>query len=196
MLGLGPCTDLEALLTINSFASLRYDYPALLTFLSPCYNKMLCERCRRFDIQAFGRDPYPYRGVPFLSVVRSANRCSFCSLLLEGLYKAGGGSGIKSVIRFYQRFQQVPTREFLSLETLKQLPYFSFSLIESSWINFAVTKATKQPVAGSDGLNIASINAFIGPVDKERKSNYVRFHVAADQGEISLFRFQIPLQAY
>lgn len=49
------------------------------------------------------------------------------------------------------------------------------------------TKAISPPVAGSDGLNIAFIDAFVGSVNDEdpKRLGYVQFHVAADPGEIS-----------
>lgn len=143
-------------------------------FLRLCDDEMLCERCQRFDIQAFGRDPYPYRGVPLHSVI-SSNHCSFCSLLLESLRTVEGNLNIH----------------------------------DGGWVNFAVTKATKQPVAGSRGLNIASIDAFLGYVDlgffrfgsfrygsfrfrDPKRVGYVKFHVAADPGEMPLFSISDP----
>ena len=132
---------------------------------------MLCERCQRFDIQAFGRDPYPYRGVPLLSVIRSSNHCSFCSLLLESLQKAQKTVPIKEAIDAGRESQR-------------------WLLLQGNWVNFAATKATEQRVAGSDGLNVASIDAFTGSLDTKdpkRRNGYVKFHDAADPGEMSLF---------
>ena len=157
----------------------------------PCDNNMLCERCQRLDIQAFGRDSHPYRGIPLLSVVRSANRCSSCSLLLESLQKACTQVAIKEVITAYQGFQQLSTRKWLSLETLDWLRcccYIPLTLLAFDWVNFAAIKAANELIGGSDCLNIASIDAFVGSVDwKDPKQiGDVRFHVAADPGEISL----------
>ena len=139
----------------------------------PCDNKMLCERCQRFDIQAFGRDPYPYRWVSLSSII-SSNHCSFCSLLLESL----------------RRVQGCPTVRY------------------GKWVNFTVTKATKQPVAGARGLNVVSIDAFVGSIDAlvgsidtfvgiinvdgSKRRRYVKFHVAADPGEMPLFSVPDP----
>lgn len=156
----------------------------------PCDDNMLCERCQGFDIQAFGRDPYPYRGVPLLSVVRSANGCSFCSLLLESLQKANTNVAIKGLVVAYQGFRQAFSRNWLTLETIQLLRCccrVPATLLEDDWVNFEAIKATEKSLAGSDGLNVASIDAFIGSVDRRgpRDSRYVQFHVAADQGEIS-----------
>ena len=169
---------------------------------------MLCERCQRFDVQAFGRDPYPYRGVPRLSVIRSSDHCSFCSLLLENLQEANADDSIKEITIAYQRFQQLSTRESLSFETLGLLRWLLYELINPGWVNFAVTKATKQPIVGSDGFNVVSIDAFVGSLDRfdrlmprkhPRRSllldltdpllrpRRVKFHVAADPGEMPLF---------
>ena len=130
-------------------------------FLRLCDDEMLCERCQRFDIQAFGRDPYPYRGVPLRSVISSKD-CSFCSLLLESLKKVEGNSNLHN----------------------------------RHWVNFTVTKAIKQPVAGSRGLNIASIHAFLDiesfDVPVPKRVEYVKFHVAADPGELPLFSISNP----
>ena len=152
---------------------------------------MLCERCQRFDIQAFGRYPHPYRGVPLLSVVRSATRCSFCSLLLESVQKACTQAAIKEVITACQGFQQLSTRQWFSLETLDWLRcccYIPIALLESDWVNFAAIKAAKELTGRSDSLNVASIDAFVGSVDRRdpKQMGYVRFHVAADPGEICL----------
>ena len=135
-------------------------------FLRPCDDKMLCVRCQRFDIQAFGRDTYPYRGVPLSSVIRSSNHCSFCSLLLESLGNVHGDRTIR----------------------------------HDGWVNFTVTKATKQPAAGSRGLDIASIDAFVrfkyAPVDvfdrNPKRRRYVKFHVAADPGKMFLLSISHP----
>ena len=124
-------------------------------FLRPCDDKMLCVRCQRFDIQAFGRDTYPYRRVRLSSVIRSSNHCSFCSLLLKSLVNVHG----------YRNVQ------------------------DGSWVNFTVTKATKLPAAGSRGLNVASIDAF---VDRDPMKRYVKFYVAADPGEMPLFSISDP----
>ena len=113
---------------------------------------MLCEHCQRFDIQAFGRDPYRYRGVPLSTVIRSYNHCSFCSLLLENL----------------PRVQRYPI------------------IRDGGWVNFVARKATKQPVTWN-GLNVASIDAFVGSLTYKTPRRYVKFHVAADPGEMSLF---------
>lgn len=57
-----------------------------MTAMSHTNIKSLCSRCERFDIQAFGKSPYPYRGLSLSAVVQSAERgCSFCSLLVENL---------------------------------------------------------------------------------------------------------------
>ena len=143
---------------------------------------MLCERCERFDIQAFGKDPYPYRGVPLLSVIRSTNHCSFCSLLLESLQKANKHESIKDVIDASGGFQQLAT------QLLRCCCKAPATLLRANWVNFALSKAIKQPVAGSDGLNVASIDAFVGSVDDEdpKWKGYVKFHVAADPGEMIL----------
>lgn len=54
--------------------------------MSYTITKSLCPRCERFDIQAFGKSPYPYRGLSLSAAVQSAERgCSFCSLLVENL---------------------------------------------------------------------------------------------------------------
>ena len=47
-------------------------------------------------------------------------------------------------------------------------------------------KATKQPVTWN-GLNVASIDAFVGSLTYKTPRRYVKFHVAADPGEMSLF---------
>lgn len=57
-----------------------------MTAMSQPSTKLLCSRCERFDIQAFGKSPYPYRGLSLSAAVQSAERgCSFCSLLVENL---------------------------------------------------------------------------------------------------------------
>lgn len=46
--------------------------------------EMLCERCQNFDIQAFSRNAYPYRGYLLSAIGQSAREgCSFCNLLLH-----------------------------------------------------------------------------------------------------------------
>ena len=133
---------------------------------------MLCERCQKFDIQAFGRDSYPYRGVPLVSVIQSSNHCSFCSLLLESL---------RSLPRY---INNSPSRFG-----------YLFPLHSDEWVNFTATKATKQPVAGCHGLNVASIGAFVGSInvrDPEREG-YVKFHVAADPGKMFSCQSHIPV---
>lgn len=46
--------------------------------------KPLCSRCKRFDIQSFGRSAHPYQCLPLADTVKSAKRgCSFCSLVTE-----------------------------------------------------------------------------------------------------------------
>ena len=127
-------------------------------FPRPCDDNMLCVRCQRFDIQAFGRDTYPYRRVSLLSVIRSSNHCSFCSLLLESLRNVGG-----YVIDRY-----------------------------GGWVYFTVTKATKQPAAGSRGLNVASIDASVRYNDLLPSDRDVKFHVAADPGKMPLFLISDP----
>ena len=134
-------------------------------FLRPCDDKMLCVRCQRFDIQAFGRDTYPYRRVPLSSVIQSSNHCSFCSLLLESLRSVCGYRTIRG----------------------------------GRWVNFKVTKATKQPAAESRGLNVASIDAFVGTINRLEDGSidpnprgHVKFYVAADPGETPLFLISDP----
>ena len=58
-------------------------------------------------------------------------------------------------------------------------------LLLGYWVKFTATKATKQPVAGSNGLNVASKDAFVGAEDPKRL-RYAKLHVVADPGEMSL----------
>ena len=96
---------------------------------------------------------------------------------MESLAEKAHIASAKTVVA-YQRMQQQHTWNFSA-----SILYLGFE-----WINFAITKAIKQPVAGSDGLNIAYIDAFLGPVDVEdyKREGYVSFRVAADPGEMSL----------
>ena len=132
---------------------------------------MLCERCQQFDIQAFGRDSYPYRGLPLVSVIQSSNHCSFCSLLLESLRSVHG-----------------------YINTYPCIFGYLCPLKSDEWVNFTVTKAIRQPVAASHGLNVASIGAFVGSVDVRdpKRKGCAKFHVAADPGEMPLLSISDP----
>lgn len=47
---------------------------------------MLCQRCRTFNLHAFGPTGIIYKGFPLMDVLRAANKgCVFCSLLTENL---------------------------------------------------------------------------------------------------------------
>lgn len=156
---------------------------------------MLCERCERFDIQSFGRDPHPYRGVPFLEVIRSAGQCSFCSLLLENLKRA------KPQLRVpkYMLAGQGPWEAFA--ERIGRpgrwpgLPGLADLAETPQWINFSVDKNSRNHMKKAEGLNISSINAFVESLDTAKDSDLVRFNLAADSGESLIEAFQARLRA-
>ncbi|KAK0726694.1 heterokaryon incompatibility protein-domain-containing protein [Lasiosphaeria miniovina] len=94
---------------------------------------MLCARCQNFDIQAFARKAYPYRGFREATVCQSAREgCSFCSLLLQhaNIDKEKQPSFMDSITSFFM----------------------------PRWLHFrAVRYANDLADDGDDGLNISAL---------------------------------------
>ncbi|KAI1467801.1 HET-domain-containing protein [Daldinia caldariorum] len=153
----------------------------------------LCSRCQNFNIQAFERGGYAYRGYPIAAVIRSATAeesCSFCSMLLEHLKIADRGN----------------KTSFLSIEIRKQsgeadpVPWFSFDrlhvlrrqLISMTygpvWVHFSIQRADRLPSRGETALNIIKLRAFVSPTISKSPTLIgfgattpaVQFNLAAD----------------
>ncbi|KAI1473949.1 HET-domain-containing protein [Daldinia eschscholtzii] len=128
----------------------------------------LCSRCQNFNIQAFERGGYAYRGYPLAAVIRSATAeesCSFCSMLLEHLKIADRGN----------------KTSFLSIAIRKEsgeadpVPWFSFDRLHlirrqfismtygPVWVHFSIQRADRFPSRGKDALNIIKLRAFVSP---------------------------------
>jgi hypothetical protein len=143
---------------------------------------MLCARCQNFDIQVFQRDSYPYRGIPLLATIRSAKVCSFCSLLLQHLIETQPDINLSGAIFACKELRSV---DWLSSEPLKWLLYWADTQVTlPRWVNFGVSRTSEQPIDEDDGLNIASLNFFIGSLDDaSERACELTFHAGADPGE-------------
>lgn len=140
---------------------------------------ILCEGCQRFDIQAFGRDPFPYRGVHLTDVIRSSRSCSFCNLLLEHLQKSNKWVKIGKITDSCDKFDR-------SRSPLKYLYSWHISpvrLWEHSWVNFSINRRTTSEDNTRRGLDIASMDVSLGAFCRgDGDPDRFKFHVAADPG--------------
>ena len=140
---------------------------------------MLCERCQRFDIQAFAANPYPYRGISLRDIIRSAaeEQCSFCSLLLEHAAHTSILYNVPARITSHKKFRDL---NWLSVEALQWL-YWQTK--PSPWVGLSISKSAGQSIIESTGLQIVSIDAFLLNIFGF-KDNTLKFHAAADLGEL------------
>ncbi|KAI0798933.1 heterokaryon incompatibility protein-domain-containing protein [Xylaria sp. FL0064] len=113
---------------------------------------MLCARCQNFDIQAFARNAYPYRGYRLSAIGQSAREgCSFCSLLLHH-------AGIDA----------------------SEASDSTFSFLSPDWVHFsAVREATSTSTGFEDddeGLDISLLR-----VEFDGGGRELTLHAAADE---------------
>lgn len=165
----------------------------------------LCSRCQNFDIQAFQRNDYPFRGYPLQAVIHAAisENCGFCSLLsshLEILHPIE----LRAAIRR-------ETRSSLDGNNIQRIwyeridPFLSRYVFRTTWVHFCVERAENLAEAELTSLRIKKIYAFVarGPADskeyclpsdldlrvtpdlgnEEVKMSRIDFNVAADEGE-------------
>ena len=141
---------------------------------------MLCERCQRFDIQAFAANPYPYRGILLRDIIRSASEehCSFCSLLLEHAPHYGRYYNVPAGATIHKKFQDI---NWLSLEPLQWLHWQMKPL---PWVDLSISQSPGQSNTENSGLNVVSIDAWLLLLSPLRiRGQSFRFHTAADLGE-------------
>ena len=136
---------------------------------------MLCERCQRFDIQAFTVHPYPYRGILLRDIIRSAaeEHCSFCSLLLE--HTARSSYNVSAGVTSPKRIQDI---NWLSIEPLQWLYWQTKPL---PWVVLSISQSLGQSNTESSGLHVVSIDAW--PLSFGHRYPTIKFHAAADLGE-------------
>ncbi|KAI1346927.1 heterokaryon incompatibility protein-domain-containing protein [Xylaria sp. FL0043] len=113
---------------------------------------MLCVRCQNFDIQAFARNAYPYRGYRLSAIGKSAREgCSFCSLLLHY-------AGI----------------------TTARASISTFSFLSPDWVHFSVVREANSTSTGfeddDEGLDISFIRVEFDGLWRE-----LTLHAAADE---------------
>ncbi|KAI1308021.1 heterokaryon incompatibility protein-domain-containing protein [Xylaria venustula] len=112
---------------------------------------MLCVRCHNFDIQAFARNAYPYRGYRLSSIGQSAREgCSFCSLLLHH-------AGIDA----------------------SRASDSTFSFLSPEWVHFSVVReanSTSTSLEDDEGLNISFLH-----VEFDGEGRELDLHTAADE---------------
>ncbi|KAI0810183.1 heterokaryon incompatibility protein-domain-containing protein [Xylaria sp. FL0064] len=151
----------------------------------------LCRRCRDFDIQAFQRDTFKYRGYPLEAVINSADAgCSFCSLLLDHLKSSDDGNQHSYLSIFLRKKtgDQLAVSP-LSKDALLLLFRSLYLAISPAWVHFSVRRADHFPWLAKDGLNIRSLGAYVSNSRYSRNVSTssgdtprVWFQVAADEG--------------
>ena len=145
---------------------------------------MLCERCQRFDIQAFATNPYPFRGILLRDIIRSAaeEHCSFCNLLLEHATHSVRYYNVPAGITGHKKFQDI---NWLSVELLQWL-YWQTK--PSPWVDLSISQSPKRSNTESSELHVVSIDAwfvnfFSFLTHSKLKDRPFKFHAAADLGE-------------
>ncbi|CAM1509810.1 Fc.00g001450.m01.CDS01 [Cosmosporella sp. VM-42] len=150
----------------------------------------LCSRCRAFNIQAFAKNQFEYRGYPLEAFVRAAkDGCSFCSMLLEQFMAVedarerrflndalGLESGQFGLVKWFSYDYQKLWNRWLA------------ALVVPVWVNFSVTRGTELSSRRTDALNVVELNAFISPSVSPSSTHVanitrtIRLHVAAEPG--------------
>jgi hypothetical protein len=138
---------------------------------------MLCDRCQRFNIQAFAVNPYPYRGILLRDIIRSVTEehCSFCSLLLEHAAHSSIFYNVPAGINSHKKHQDI---NWLSVEPLQWLYQQTKPL---PWVDLSISQSPGQSNTESSGLHIISIDAWLQGLSRQ-KDRPVIFHAAADLG--------------
>ncbi|KAI8951222.1 heterokaryon incompatibility protein-domain-containing protein [Xylaria longipes] len=140
---------------------------------------MLCEKCEKFDIQAFAKKNFPTRGYRVEDVRRAArNGCSFCALLEEHLLDGRGRQGDSSHQVLVHRRS---TRSLLSpYKIMRFLSMASGSVtVLPSWIHFWVERGES---ANDNTLDIRILRASVSrsPLMLHEGRESIQLNVAAD----------------
>lgn len=152
---------------------------------------MLCSSCQNFNIQAFGRDKYEYRGYRLTAVVRAAHAgCSFCSLLLDHLKRADNGDRFSRFTRYLAvtASDETAATYIRSLSMWQRIDLLSTWLLGKFmfpvWVHLSVKRGISENV---DCLDITHINAFVSSWTEDigRPPPTVEINVAADEGQLS-----------
>lgn len=142
---------------------------------------MLCQRCRTFDIHAFGRTNIIYKGFPLVDVLRGANKgCVFCSLLTENLLAIHDDQNKAGALKAAQRrirgeTSSLPVWSFTRPSILSE---WAAHVYHRSWVCFWVERGDAN---GSEGLNISNlmVNVAEHELHPVSKKTWLRLHVAA-----------------
>ncbi|CAH0002536.1 unnamed protein product [Clonostachys byssicola] len=148
----------------------------------------LCQRCQAFDIQAFAKDQYEYRGYKLKDLLESATQgCSFCSMLVENLELVVQGKDqrlLRGSKRGLLENSQSQAAKWFSKDQLALLFMKLYSTVNTTWVHFTAGRASSHDVSR---LEISFLRVFISlPSLETLKGDAFTYniflHTAADPG--------------
>ncbi|KAF3006160.1 hypothetical protein E8E14_007934 [Neopestalotiopsis sp. 37M] len=150
----------------------------------------LCTRCSHFNIQAFAKDGFPYRGYPLQAVVQAARSgaCSFCSMILEHLILLDEDNPQSHLNRQVRKEDKkslplpLPSEELFSI-----IRRYVLATVVPVWVHFSVKRGNNRDEDNEASLDIVEVEAFVSTFSDTRRcdsgrTNPIHLCVAADEG--------------
>lgn len=144
----------------------------------------LCSRCQAFNVHAFARHKYPWRGYRLRHVIEAAgNGCSFCAMLADNLGLLGDDLGL---LRERKRLQETcigRPAKWYSMEQISHALSWAKDLINPTWVHFSA-KHTGSDDSSELGIVALQIITSLSMMKPDGSYPYsMTLHTAADPGK-------------